>query len=221
LIQNTTNTKIVIFTDSLSAVQALANIKIKKSDTFINAILEASNNMHNNGNSLVIAWIPSHVGIPGNESADTAAKKGLDLPQRLDTSESPSINDCYSEISAFIDGEWQRNYEENKNIIAYKRLEPKVTRKLKITIAGRSLDRVMTRLRLGYCLTNQTLFNFKQISSPNCNHCEVEETIQHLITCQATNLSQGIPSTNPLQMISNVIHLEILARNIIASGRKI
>jgi hypothetical protein len=218
--QNTTNEKIVIFTDSLSAVQALSNIKINKSDTLINSILEASNQMHINGNSLVIAWIPSHVGISENEFADVAAKNGLSLPISLDTQEA-TVNDCYAEITRFIDAEWQQNYDQNHKIVHNKLVEPKVDRRTKFSIAARSLDRVMTRLRRGYCLTNSILHLFSRINSPNCIHCDTEEDLQHFVFCQETKLTQGVPSNDLYQILSNTNHLEILARNILAAGRKI
>ena len=217
---NASNTKFVIFSDSLSAVQALSNTKINKNDTFINSILDASNQLHINGNSLVIAWIPSHVGIQGNEFADVAAKHGLSLPLPLGTQES-TVNDCYAEIARFIDAEWQQKYDKNLKIAQYKLLEPLVNRRAKFAIAGRSLDRVMTRLRLGYCLTNSILNLYRRISSPNCSHCNVEEDLQHFVFCPANNLCLGIPSNNLHHLLSNICHLEILARNIIATGRRI
>ena len=32
------------------------------------------------GKDLKLQWVPSHMGVPGNEEADTAAKDGMSLP---------------------------------------------------------------------------------------------------------------------------------------------
>ena len=63
----------IIHTDSLTAIQILMNNK--ESERFLcNCILSATKYIES---IPVINWIPSHVGIEGNERADTHAKEGL------------------------------------------------------------------------------------------------------------------------------------------------
>ena len=63
----------IIHTDSLTAIQILMNNK--ESERFLcNCILSAAKYIES---IPAINWIPSHVGIEGNERTDTHAKEGL------------------------------------------------------------------------------------------------------------------------------------------------
>jgi len=69
--------KFVIFSDSLSDLQAIAGFNIDN-DLEYKFIKEYSVQTKQ-GKTIALCWIPSHVGIPGNEKADSAAKGGLSL----------------------------------------------------------------------------------------------------------------------------------------------
>ena len=60
-----------ILSDSKAAIQAIDSIHPHYNKSLIKNIYEAAQQLHT---PPVIAWIPSHIGIPGNESADLAAK---------------------------------------------------------------------------------------------------------------------------------------------------
>jgi ribonuclease HI len=63
------NQKRVIITDSLSTILAVSDRKRSKNPK-TQLIDQASTN-------ITSLWVPSHVGIPGNEAADDAAKEAL------------------------------------------------------------------------------------------------------------------------------------------------
>ena len=66
----------IIFTDSLSAMQGLEG---KKTDNpLIVSLLEKLSRLCERAD-IVFCWLPSHVGICGNEEADKAAKDALSL----------------------------------------------------------------------------------------------------------------------------------------------
>ena len=68
-IENTDWEKIVIFSDSLSALQAIDNNKLKCHYMFkLQKLLALSNK------EIVLEYCPAHVGIQGNTKADEAAK---------------------------------------------------------------------------------------------------------------------------------------------------
>ena len=64
----------IIFTNSLSAMQALQNEKIKN-PLVVNLLSKLSYICATS--NVVFCWIPSHMGIRGNEQADLAAKSAL------------------------------------------------------------------------------------------------------------------------------------------------
>ena len=71
----------VIFTDSETAVTAFQDPNFE-----LPYITEAFNILHKYKGShktIALCWIPSHVGISGNEQADTESKKALSLTSTL------------------------------------------------------------------------------------------------------------------------------------------
>ena len=65
-----------IFTDSLSCLQSIQNEDIN--NQLILTFLEQYTQCTLRGKYIVLCWIPSHIGIPGNEMADKYAKEAID-----------------------------------------------------------------------------------------------------------------------------------------------
>jgi len=70
--------RFVIFSDSLSCLQAIHSSMW--TSPLIREILEKCHLLSLCQKEILFCWIPSHVGIPGNERADAAAKAALSLP---------------------------------------------------------------------------------------------------------------------------------------------
>ena len=67
----------IIFTDSLSSLQAFDSNNCDH--PFIQDILKLFNDCLSVNKKVVLAWVPSHVGIKGNEKADELAKQALNF----------------------------------------------------------------------------------------------------------------------------------------------
>ena len=65
--------------DSLSALQAIKGSIYKVKNYIIYDIYNIITSLNNIGINVVLEWIPSHVGILGNELADKEAKNALSL----------------------------------------------------------------------------------------------------------------------------------------------
>ena len=94
---------------------------------------------------IVLCWIPSHIGIQGNEMVDKQAKTSLSL---IPTSFTISFSNFKPSINKYILDQWQTSWN---NSIGNKLIEIKpsigehqsVVRRIKIEV-------VLARLRLGH-----------------------------------------------------------------------
>ena len=77
MIINNNNKFFVIFTDSLSSLMALKGQHFHY--PYIFNIIDQYTHLLKLNKTVVFAWVPSHVGIQGNEKADTLAKEALGL----------------------------------------------------------------------------------------------------------------------------------------------
>jgi len=77
IIRRTRSKDYVVFLESLSSLQAFESCKVE--NPLILKIMKDPNQLINSGKSITCCWIPSHLGIQGNEDADIAAKAGLDV----------------------------------------------------------------------------------------------------------------------------------------------
>ena len=70
--------KVVILSDSQAAISAISNLSNTSIYSDILDCKKLIRNLINQNKNMILQWIPSHCGIPGNEMADTLAKKGTD-----------------------------------------------------------------------------------------------------------------------------------------------
>ena len=70
------NTDFIIFSDSISVLQSLHNRHIEN-HLLLNVLSKPNDSAELN--HIAFCWLPSHVGIKGNEKADIAAKSVLTL----------------------------------------------------------------------------------------------------------------------------------------------
>ena len=114
---NSNNDSFLIISDSLSALKILQNRKIT------HHILAGIHDKHtylirSEMKNIIFVWVPSHIGIRGNEVVDRAAKAALLLPVSLNPPQTISFGDIYSQVKNYIQILWKKD-GLNKLIISY------------------------------------------------------------------------------------------------------
>ena len=101
-IKKTNITRYMIFSDSLSCLQAFLQASPKI--PWVVRVLEKYDQLKSRGKDIVFCWIQSHIGISGNEEADEAAKEALSLNEE---SKTIVASDLGNKINNLLQEEWQ------------------------------------------------------------------------------------------------------------------
>ena len=100
-IKKTNEKNYMIFSDSMSCLQAF--LQTSFTNPKIIRVLEKYNQLISRGKGIIFCWIPSHVGIKGNEEADEAAKEALLLNE---ASKTIVASDLGNKINNLLQEEW-------------------------------------------------------------------------------------------------------------------
>ena len=147
--------KTVIFVDSLSALQALKSSIFKVKCQLIYDIYLLYHSLINKGSTVILEWVPSHVGVTGNELADVEAKKSLSLPE-ISNFLPLFKEDIKTLCKNFIKNMWQKEWESKPNRNLYNICKT-VNFSVKIPELSRSHERLLFKLRNGYLGLNKHL----------------------------------------------------------------
>ena len=166
----------VIATDSASSVMALRNQSI--SCTLVLRILELLTEISSDGGEVTLLWVPSHVGIDGNERADEAAKVASRSshirPLKVEA------DDLKPVIKRLVRSEWQSRWDSEADC-ALKRIRPNIDIWESSCRRSRTEEVALTRLRIGHCYaTHSHLLTSSE--PPVCTHCKAPLTVRHVLS---------------------------------------
>lgn len=82
-ILNTDNQRVIIFTDSLSSILTIKQMYTK--NPLAQIIQQTIHKIISNKRIITLYWIPSHIGIVGNEIADSLANRATNLSTQVNT----------------------------------------------------------------------------------------------------------------------------------------
>ncbi|GFV61844.1 putative RNA-directed DNA polymerase from transposon BS [Trichonephila clavipes] len=171
--------------NSMSALESLHFSTEHRHPTVIEILL-LLRKLERKGFDIIFSWVPGHVGILGNEQADTAARSMSDHMQR------PV---CYQDLKTsaqnYIHRVWQETWDQQV-LNKLHSIHPSTSHWAALPV--RRHDVHLTRLRIGH-----TRFTHRHLllgeNAPECPSCKVPYSVYHiLINCPVFNRHRVSPS---------------------------
>jgi len=142
--------KYIFFRDSLCALLMLSGCKTGSNPELAMLVRQQIHELVSVQNiSLILAWIPAHCGLTGNQVADSLAKNALAHPA-VDRAIRPTTAEHLHTINTHTLTKWQDLWDHSNTGHHYRDLQPLVCNKSKFAYdRGWHRERVITKLRLG------------------------------------------------------------------------
>ena len=187
LVYHSSESKFVIYSDSWSALEA-----IKKFNSFhplIQKVQEWLFWISCRHKSVHFCWVPSHVGIHGNEVADRKAKDASISADVVFSKVPPS--DLKRPIRSYILRKWQERWSSPllANNRKYKSIRSKIDPWLSSFNTSRRVEVILTRLRIGHTYATHN-FILEGSSAPECAHCDRVLSVEHILVHCSMFLNQ-------------------------------
>jgi ribonuclease HI len=171
--------RFLILSDSLSALQAIAAKRFR--NHLVTDFYDVYATLAREGKIVVLAWIPSHMGIRGNIIVDAAAKSALDdeiEPFRLPFESVPWI-DLRRKTSEYVHRQWQIAWSkltENKlfNVC------PDLKKPISLCRRNRREESILARLHIGHSYVTHS-YRFTRDPPPECYACAELYSIKHIL----------------------------------------
>ncbi|GBM66723.1 hypothetical protein AVEN_77693-1, partial [Araneus ventricosus] len=161
----------IFYTDSMSALHTLSHYDIQMHPVALK-ILSILHFLRKEGFYIIFCWVPSHVGISGNEIADSIAK----FASTFLTQDIP-YSDVKKSFVSHLHTTWQNNWDLQMNnklhfVKRFINMWP--------ILPIRELDVKLTRLRIGH-----TRFTHKHLifgeRTPVCPTCHTAFSVTHIL----------------------------------------
>lgn len=163
---------ITVGTDSKPSIQIIANHP--EDNPIASHIREIIRDLHQRGQTVTLQWLPAHMGITANETADKLAKAASKKHPIVDRI--PSKKSIKADIKKHV---W--SFHPSRTTTQGK--PPAITSTL-----SRKEASLLSRLRTGSAKTRSFLNTRGATTDPHCPTCKEKETISHLLlVCRRTS----------------------------------
>ncbi|UYV75606.1 hypothetical protein LAZ67_13000725 [Cordylochernes scorpioides] len=183
--------KIIIYSDSRAAIYTFQNC-FSSQEPLLKSIAKSVNRLPANS-SVTVQWLPAHVGIPGNELADSLAKAGaLGLPEARESTTQLDERDLLRTIKTQCLQEWKSDAAHD-----WYRAGGTSTG----SVLPREQQSLISRLKSGH-LRTMTFRNGCKVF-PLCTKCNFQPaTPRHIIDCIDSSIDELYSS--PADTIKNL-----------------
>lgn len=180
---------IAIFSDSLSSILAINSCKLLKNKKYYEKLI-LNLVKENPSVNIAIIWIPSHVGLQGNEEADKLAKigtEGNDYSYTIEIKLDPA--ECINIIDNQIFNKWTEEYEncvdKGKHLKAILGKPFRIPWFKNSNLSHKNI-KLINRLLSGHTYNRKTLYKWKLSDTPYCLSCNdsmIESNNHILFNC--------------------------------------
>ena len=170
------NNEVTIITDSKSSIQAIENTYSK--NPMVNLIKER---IYEAKKRFQLCWVPSHVGVTGNELADKLAREAT---KKTTCSNLPILKgDMQAHIKASTMTKWRSKWQripETRNKL--REITDDISPLHHSTCTDRRWERALSRLRLGHSKATHSYLMTRE-PPPLCDECgeDTPLTIKHVL----------------------------------------
>ena len=127
---------------------------------------------------ITFVWIPAHIGIPGNERADTLAKEGATNGQN-EADSRLSKEEAKTMVWKYCRSRWESIYANTGNESKYKTFWPSATRNQFDGNISRKYSSILFRINTGHCKLNEHLHKIGCHHNGLCEDCNIPESLEH------------------------------------------
>ena len=180
-----------IYTDNQAAIRSSTKPGTQSGQYLLRRIVEGVDSLHGLNVQVRIHWIPAHVGVPGNEAADKAAKAAALGPR--DTESEGGLwhltAPCKTRIRRRVVKEWVNEWENGTSGRVTFSLEREPNQRVldKHTGLRRPISSLITQLRTGKIGLAHYLHAIGRAESPRCPCEQGIQTVRHvLMECRRT-----------------------------------